>query len=131
MQEAVSDIEVKKLLCRNYDWMADENRPLVTKLYSKIKGEMLQPKTIVEYTREPFIFPAGNVRITIDRKIKTGIGNIDFLNKTFPSVPAGDDVVLMEIKYDAFIPDFIKRLVYIEGRRSAAFSKYAAARIYG
>ena len=130
-QETVSKSEVKMLLRGEYGWMADENRPLVTELYSKMQGELLRPKTIVEYVREPFTFPAGNVRITIDRSIKTGVGSLDFLKNSFPSVPAGDDIILMEIKYDAFLPDFIKRLVYLDGRRAAAFSKYAAARIYG
>jgi len=130
-QEDVTSREVKKLLQGDYDWMADKNRPLVTELYSKIQGELLRPKIIVEYVREPFAFPAGNVRITIDRGIRTGVGSTDFLKNKFPSVPAGDDIILMEIKYDAFLPDFIKRLIYLDGRRAEAFSKYAAARIYG
>jgi len=129
--EDVTSREVKKLLQGDYSWMADENRPLVTELYSKMQGELLRPKTIVEYTREPFTFPAGNVRITIDRAIKTGVLCTDFLKAKFPSIPAGDDVILMEVKYDAFLPDFIKRLIFLDSRRTAAFSKYAAARIYG
>lgn len=131
LAEPVSYQETTQLLCGNYDWMPDDTRPLLTELYSKIRGENLLPKTIVEYVREPFVFPAGNVRITLDQKIYTGILCKDFLSPSFPAVPAGEDVILLEVKYDAFIPGFITDLLQLGNRRPAAFSKYAAARIYG
>lgn len=129
--ETVSCEEVQWLLAGEYGWMPNSSRPLVTELYSKIRGENLMPKTIVEYMREPFVFSAGNVRITLDKEIRTGILSKDFLTPTFPAVPAGDEIILLEVKYDAFIPEFITALLQLEDRHAAAFSKYAAARIYG
>ena len=52
--------------------------------------EQLRPKVIVDYTREPFIFPAGNVRITLDRDIRTGLSDVDALNPDIITIPAGD-----------------------------------------
>lgn len=40
-------------------------QPLIRELYSKMTTQGLAPKIIVDYTREPFIFPAGNVRVTL------------------------------------------------------------------
>lgn len=130
-QEIITKAETKQLLKGDYSWMLSTDRPLVTELYSKMQGQVLRPKTIVEYTREPYVYPAGNVRITIDRNIRTGMYCTDFLKEKYPSVPTGDNAIILEIKYDEFLPDFIKRLVFMDSRRSAAFSKYAAARIYG
>lgn len=128
--EAVTSSEVRKLLKCDYSWMQDENRPLILELYTKMMGEGLQPRTIVEYKREPFVFPAGNVRITLDSEIKTGMLSKDFLNEKAPLVSIKNGATLMEVKYDEFLPEFIKRLVNVGNRRTGAFSKYAAARMY-
>jgi hypothetical protein len=112
-------------------WMAAEDRPLLAELYSKMRGTLLRPKTIIEYVREPFVYAAGNVRVTFDTDIRTGLFSKDFLNDKVPLVSAGDEIVLMEIKYDAFIPAFITDLLQIDARRAAACSKYAIGRVYG
>lgn len=114
----------------NLDWMPHSLHPLIRELYTKMTTEGLRPKTIVDYTREPFIFPAGNVRVTIDYDIRTGLGCTDFLNKNCVTVPASQAIIL-EVKWDAFLPDIIRDAVSLESRRESAFSKYAACRIYG
>jgi hypothetical protein len=114
-----------------FEWMAADTRELVRELYAKIRYEGLRPKTIVDYIREPFICPAGNVRVTFDREIKTGLFSTDFLNDDLPIVKAGDEIVLLEVKYDQFIPDHIVQLLQLGSRRACACSKYALCRIYG
>ena len=91
----------------------------------------LRPKTIVDYTREPFLFAPGNVRVTLDHDIRTGMRCTDFLNPEAVTVPAGGPYGILEVKWDAFLPDVIRDLVQLPGRRAGAFSKYAACRIYG
>ena len=87
--------------------------------------------TIVDYTREPFVFAPGNVRVTLDYNIRTGLKCTDFLNPDCVTVPAGDAPIILEVKWDEFLPNIIRDAVQLDGRRSAAFSKYAACRIYG
>ena len=91
----------------------------------------LRPKTIVDYTREPFIYGPGNVRVTLDYNLRTGLGCTDFLNPRCVTIPAGEPVVIMEVKWDAFLPSIIRDAVQLKYRRTSAFSKYAACRIYG
>lgn len=105
--------------------------PLMQELCYKMKTEGLRPKVVVDYTREPFIYRPGNVRITFDYGIRTGLRCTDFLNEGLVTVPAGDVPVLMEVKWDTFLPDVIRDAVQITGRRASAFSKYAQCRIYG
>lgn len=128
---AVSAQEVQALLNGDISWMNDSERPLVCELYIKMKSLGLRPKTIVEYTREPFVFPAGNVRVTIDYNIRTSLACTDFLNPECITIPAGQAPVILEVKWDAFLPDIIRDAVQLEGRRTSAFSKYAQCRIYG
>ena len=91
----------------------------------------LKPKTIVDYTREPFIFAPGNVRVTMDYNIRTGMNCIDFLNPDCVTVPAGDAPIILEVKWNEYLPDIIRDAVQLSGCRAGAFSKYAACRIYG
>ena len=113
------------------DWMLHSNRPLVQELYVKMTTEGLRPKTIVDYVREPFTYGPGNVRVTLDYDIRTGLNCVDFLNPDCSTVPAGDDKIILEVKWDEFLPEIIRDAVQLDNRRVGAFSKYAACRIYG
>ena len=72
--------QVKELLSGSSEFLLDSDEPLFIELYSKIKGKGLWPKAIVRYDREAFLYAPGNVRITLDRDIRTGLGSVDFLN---------------------------------------------------
>lgn len=115
----------------NYGWMVGSGIPLIQELYSKINSQGLRPKTIVDYVREPFVFPAGNVRVTIDYNIRTGIGCTDFLNPECVTVYAGNAPIILEVKWDEFLPDIIREAVQLPNCRASAFSKYAVCRVYG
>lgn len=123
--------EVQTLLDGGLDWMPGSGRPLVQELYWKMKSSGLRPRTIVDYTREAYVFPAGNVRVTLDYDIRTGLGSTDFLNPRSITVPAGDAPAILEVKWDEFLPSVIRDAVQLPGRHTSAFSKYAACRVYG
>ena len=123
--------EAQKIIDGDYAWMTASGRPLCQELYSKIITQGLMPKTIVDYMREPFVFEPGNVRITIDRDIRTGTFHTDFLNSETLTLPAGNSPIILEVKWDEYLPDIIKDAVTIPGRRMTAFSKYAQCRVYG
>ena len=123
--------EVQTLLDGGLDWMPGSGRPLVQDLYCKMKSAGLRPRTIVDYTREAYVFPAGNVRVTLDYDIRTGLGSTDFLNPRSITVPAGDAPAILEVKWDEFLPSVIRDAVQLPGRHTSAFSKYAACRVYG
>ncbi len=115
----------------NYRELLKSGVPLLAELYSKIISQGLRPKTIVDYTREPFVFAAGNVRITLDYNIRTGLTCTDFLNTSCVTVPTAGQTMILEVKWDEYLPDIIRDAVQLENCRSSAFSKYAACRIYG
>lgn len=112
-------------------WMADSGLPMIRELYHKMQQQGLRPKTIVDYVREPFVYAPGNVRVTFDYDIRTGLSCTDFLNPECVTVPAGETFILMEVKWDAFLPDIIRDAIQLPGCRATAFSKYAQCRIYG
>ena len=123
--------EAQRIVDGDLDWMLFSGRPLVQELYCKMRYQGMRPKTIVDYTREPFIFRPGNVRVTLDYDIRTGLGCTDFLNPDAVTIPAGDAPILLEVKWDEFLPSIIRDAVSVPDRRAASFSKYAQCRIYG
>ncbi len=127
----LSTQEVQLLLDGNLGWMPSSGRPLIQELYWKMKANGLRPRTLVDYTRDAYVFPAGNVRVTLDLNIRTGLGSTDFLNSSAITVPAGDAPAILEVKWDEFLPDIIRDAVQLPGRHTSSFSKYAACRIYG
>lgn len=123
--------EVQAIVDGDLAWMPGSGRPLVQELYHKMRSQGLRPRTIVDYAREPFVYAPGNVRVTLDYDIRTGLGCVDFLDWACVTVPAGEAVTILEVKWDAFLPGVIRDVVGLPNRRAGAFSKYAACRIYG
>jgi len=122
--------EAQRIVDSDTTWMAADKRPLVIELYAKMKGQGLRPKTIVDYERIPFVYAAGNVRVTVDYNIRTGLRCTDFLNPACVTTPVGNEIIL-EVKWDDYLPTIIRHAVQLKGRRATAFSKYAQCRIYG
>ena len=122
--------EAQKIVDGDLDWMMASDQALVQELYCKMRYQQLEPKTIVDYTREPFIFRPGNVRVTLDYDIRTGQERTDFLDPEVVTIPAGDAPILVEVKWDEFLPTIIRDAVTLPDRRVGSFSKYAQCRVY-
>ena len=118
------------LLNGDLTWMMDTGYPLMQELYCRMRQELLRPKTIVSYRREPFIYGPGNVRVTFDYDIRSGVCSRELLSDETILVPVHPDRVLLEVKYDAFLPDIIRMILQEGTPRVRAFSKYAACRQY-
>ena len=123
--------EAQNIVDGKLDWMANDSRALVRELYAKMRAQGLRPRTIVDYDREPFVFGPGNVRVTLDYNIRTGLDCTNFLDVNCTTVPAGDAPIILEVKWDEYLPDIIRDAVQLPGRRANAFSKYAQCRVYG
>ena len=111
-------------------WMSASTDKVILGFYTKMRSEGLTAKVIVSYTREPFVFGPGNVRVTLDYNIRTGLHCTDFLDPNCVTVPIQGDFCILEVKWDSFLPDIIRDIVQHENRHSTAFSKYAVCRMY-
>lgn len=108
----------------------EDNLYLKTKISAEMQYRRLQPVCVVEYERIPYIDPLGNVRITFDMNIGTTreIATIfeDTL-RTMPVLPRGQHI--LEVKYDEFLPDYIKAILTTCDLTRTAFSKYYYSRV--
>ena len=122
--------EAQKIVDGDTAWMKESPKELVRELYTKMTIQGLRPKVIVDYTREPFVYGPGNVRVTFDYDIRTGLKCTDFLDADCVTIPVMDDPIILEVKWDGFLPTVIRDIVQLKGRRTGGYSKYAACRMY-
>ncbi|MBQ7470376.1 MAG: polyphosphate polymerase domain-containing protein [Pseudobutyrivibrio sp.] len=121
--------EAQKIVDGDLEWMGTSEQQLIRELYYKMKNQLLKPKTIVDYEREPFTYAPGNVRVTLDYNIRTGLMCTDFLKRNVPTIPVNDDPIILEVKWDEYLPDIIRAAVQINVRE-CAYSKYAECRMF-
>ena len=129
----ITERECRRLLDGDTEWMRGHSEELVRELYAKMNYQGLRPRVLVSYVREPYIYHAGNVRVTFDSMIRTSLFHRDFLEKDVSDISATDtprDMVL-EVKYDAFLPEVIQDIIQVNSVRQEAFSKYGACRRFG
>ena len=129
----ITEEECRRILSGDTAFMREHPQPLMQELYAKMRYQMLCPRVLVSYVREPYIYQAGNVRITFDSDIRTTLFHRDFLEERVLDIDTAQTPqdMILEVKYDAFLPAIVRRLVQIDTLRQTAFSKYEACRRFG
>ena len=125
--------EYRRILREPGPWMLEHPDGLVRELYCKMKTQQLRPRVLVSYVREPYIYDAGNVRVTFDSNIRTSLFRRDLADGAVPDISAADSpgAAILEVKFDAFLPEIIRSLLQTGTLRQQAFSKYGACRRFG
>ncbi|MCL2698610.1 MAG: polyphosphate polymerase domain-containing protein [Oscillospiraceae bacterium] len=103
--------EYGKILGGDYSFCLDKGSDVLRDFYAYAARNGLRPAVITDYFRDAYTLNAGNVRVTFDRKVSAGFGSTDVFKASYVPVmnPLENDVVL-EIKYDRFIPSYIQEL---------------------
>lgn len=119
-----------KILSGDIEFLKDCESPLQSGLYVQMKTMLLRPVVIVDYEREAYVHPLGNVRITFDTKLRTGLLATDLFNPDLPMVDAlAPGTVIMEVKFNQFLPQSIRGLLSgVKGERDS-ISKYVLCRL--
>lgn len=97
--------------------------------FPELYTNRLQPKVIVSYERTAFIYEPGNVRITLDRFLKTSLNQRpDLMSPLCSRQVFTEDEVIFEVKYTGFLPVHLKGIVN-EAQHKQSISKYALCRL--
>lgn len=130
--ERITKEECIKIINGDIEFLKNSGKNLFADLYSQMKGNLMKPRTVVDYTREAYIYPIGNVRITFDKSIRTGLNSVNLFDNDLPTIETIDHkYIVLEVKFDEFLPQVIQDIIQVNERRSTSISKYEAARIYG
>ncbi len=129
----ITQDEFRRIIQEPGAWMLEHPDPLVRELYCKMQFQQLRPRVLVSYVREPYIYAPGNVRVTFDSCIRTSLFESRFADGALPDISATDTPgdMILEVKFDDFLPEIIRTLLQSGGLRQQAFSKYGACRRFG
>jgi SPX domain protein involved in polyphosphate accumulation len=124
------DADMFDLLMQGNLSVKDSNAPLLNVFIISQKTKGLHPVVIVEYERTPFTAQEGNTRITFDRNIRSSfeldalLADRELADR--PVLERGQN--LLEVKFDAFLPDHIAHAIETGHMHRETFSKYYLAR---
>ena len=126
-QSAVlSRAECDGLIRGDYAFLLAREEPLCAEFYYETVTKILRPRVIVDYLREPFVYRAGDVRITFDSDVRALPGTYPFFSGRQSGFPATEyGKLILEVKYTDLLPRFIKTLLPGNRMQLEAFSKYA------
>lgn len=120
--------QYEALLRGNPQPLRDAGHPLLAEAAWQITNRLLRPKVIVDYVREAYVHRLGNVRITFDKDLRSGLTNLDLFRRA-PLVPAPvDGLTILELKYDAFLPRPVQDLLQTDSLVRQSASKYVLCR---
>ena len=106
-----------------------EGTELQKDLFIQMKTLFLKPVVLVDYLREAYIHPVENVRITFDSRLKSGMFSRDLWNPRLPMADALEPgTMIMEVKFNRFLPSILQRLVSDVRCDRDSISKYVLCR---
>lgn len=121
--------DAERILAGETYMLRDSKNTLLRNFYCDIIIKLLRPAVIVEYDREVYYHPAGNMRITLDKYLRVGLNSSDLFSIKIPTIGVlENNSIIMEIKYDKFFPVTLRDILGIPMRQKVSISKYAECR---
>ncbi|MGD9909222.1 MAG: polyphosphate polymerase domain-containing protein [Candidatus Izemoplasmatales bacterium] len=112
---------VDAILSQNYAVLYHHlDDPLVEQMLIRMKLDHLKPSLYIDYDREAYLYPAGDTRITFDKNITVSTyGRGEFKRKVLEP-----GHLILEVKYNAVLPDRIAKVVFHRNYQVISYSKY-------
>lgn len=128
---SLSRPECDMLLAGNHRFLLQRPEPFARQMFRAFATHYLKPVVLVDYDREPYIYPYQNVRVTFDKNLRTGFRNTRIFESGITPCPVleGYDMV-MEVKFNEYLPAYIRELIQCSAHVRSAISKYCLCRKY-
>jgi len=113
----------------DYSRLLDLDNPVFKEIYRTFQLKRYTPRVIVEYRRVAFTFPVSNIRVTVDKSLRSYLNHLDLFSSARASAPVIlEGKQILEVKYDRFIPAHLKKVLSMARAERMAISKYTLAR---
>lgn len=117
--------EVYRIIDGDYDFLLKSDQSLCREFYYECVSNVMRPRTIVDYEREPWISDEGTVRITFDMDVRAAIGSFDIFDPTLPALNVLEPgKCVMEVKFTEFLPQALREILPDRASEFTAVSKY-------
>jgi hypothetical protein len=110
----------------------DFNNEVAKLICIKLKSEAYKPRVIVEYERQAYYLPYGNIRITFDKNLRTynTHTNLFELNNSPKSPIILNNNQVLEVKFGVELPAYIRDILTTIPSIRSSISKYVLGQRY-
>jgi hypothetical protein len=128
----ISREDCDSILRGDIECLRDNLNPFAMQFYGIFKANYLRPKVLVDYTREPYVFPDEDVRITFDKNVRTAMRCTELFNPDAVTYPVWElrGCMILEVKFNQTLPPYVRQLLTIGAAERTAASKYVFCRQY-
>lgn len=103
--------------------------PILGKVYYLMAMEHYRPVAVIDYEREAYICDFQHIRITFDKNIRGGMSDFRILKRELNLRPVFDErTVVLEVKFNNFLPEWIRDILSGRQATQAAIGKYCLSR---
>ena len=130
-QAVISRDLCEQLMTGDPSGLENTSSGLLREVFREMRLNLLRPVVIVDYTREAYMHPVEDIRVTFDKQLRTGLFSHDLFNPHLPTVPPlAADQVILEVKFNQLLPQFLKDVIALAAGWSSrsAISKYVLCR---
>ncbi len=119
----------KQLQEGKYDALLRYDSNVTRKAYAEFKKFCYRPVVAIDYVRSALLHDFNNIRVTFDSNIRANSIDLNIFNKSLFMKPLlSEKLAVLEIKFDRFLPEWLKSIIRMRGCNSA-ISKYCIGRI--
>lgn len=124
--------ECDALLKGDCRFLLGRPEPFAGQMFGILKLRQLRPRVLVDYDREPYVFPAEDVRITFDKNLRTALRATALFDPDVPTYPVTElrNCMIMEVKFNRSLPAYVQMLIQTGAAQRTAASKYLFCRQY-
>ena len=116
--------QYRMMNCGEYAFMTKQPNPVFDRFYTAHVLKHMRPVITVDYTRQAYVHQAGNVRITFDTGLSASLPA-----ESYSFSVSTDGNIILEVKYDHFLPAFIDDLLAGFTLTRLAISKFVMAKL--
>lgn len=129
---SISRADCDAIVRGDFECLKHNENPFAMQFYGIFKSSYLRPKVLVDYVREPYVFPGEDVRITFDKDVRTAMRATDLFNPHLVTYPVWElrGCMILEVKFNQSLPVFVQELLTLGAAQRTAASKYVFCRQY-
>ena len=121
--------DTDKIVAGDIEFLGDSKNSLLRDFYLECRHSLLRPVVMVDYRREAYVHPIGNVRITFDMGLHTNLGSLSLFDRNSITMKMDEQsLIILEVKFDNVLPQHIRGLFSNTIRPKCALGKFCICR---
>lgn len=117
--------QVDAVVRGDYSVLLNSSSDLLKVFYHECVTNLMRPRVVVDYEREPYVMAAGDVRITFDKNIRAGVDGFDIFDSKMPVIETLEPgLLVMEVKFTEFLPNIVREILSANAANYTTVSKY-------